>query len=184
MAKTIEKAPPEIVEVCQAMMAKYHGDLVAAGVTISLLLASDDKGPSVKLHGKSCCAVVGINGLRDRIEGKPDVTIIVANEWWRAAKPAERDAVLDHELYHLVVERGPDIPDHEEVEGSPGELRKFYRPSFKLDKIGRPQVKMRLHDWDLGGFAEIVQRHGEAAVERQAFRGVAKHYEQLLLEWG
>jgi hypothetical protein len=184
MAKTIAKAPPEVAEACQRMMEKWHPDLVAAGATVSLLWASNDKGPSVKLHGRPCCAVVWVNSLRDRIEGKRDATIEVSAEWWQAATPEERDSVMDHELYHLVPERGPDIPDHEEVEGSPGELRKVWRPSYKLDEVGRPALRLKLHDWDLGGFAEIVRRHGPAAIERQAFLGVAKAYEQVLLEWG
>lgn len=183
MATSFSKADPEACRIRDEIMAKHHPRLVGAGVTVSLVMASNDNGEAVKLHGYRCAAVVGCNSTKDRIEGKADATIAIDAQWWKHAKAAERAAVVDHELTHLLVERGPDRITKDPTE-IPEVFREIREPSYKTDDAGRPKLKLRLHDWQLGGFAEIVERHGDSAVEQQAFRDTAKRYEQLLLPWG
>src|ERR1019366_9477538 len=72
-----------------------------------------------------------------------------------------RLALLDHELTHLVLRCDED--------------------GLKHDDIGRPTFKIKQHDFDLGGFAEVVERHGEASVEALQFSRFETLYGQLML---
>ena len=47
------------------------------------------------------------------------------------------------------------------------------------DDAGRPKLKMRPHDFEVGGFFDIVQRNGSAAVEAQVIGEVGKKFIQL-----
>ena len=82
---------------------------------------------------------------------------------------AKKDALLDHELYHLEVQRN-----------------KHGKP--KLDCNRRPKLTMRLHDRQYGWFDEIAQRHGSASIECQQAMGLylagKQTYFQFALKMG
>jgi hypothetical protein len=97
------------------------------------------------LHGYPCAATIKLNNLKDRVQGKGDVTIEIDGESWKDRTEPQQRAILDHELYHLMVKR------------KNGEV--------VTDDIGRPKFELRPHNLVVGGFAEIVARHGEEALD-------------------
>lgn len=144
---------------------RFHSDLDVAGVTISTVFAfRDDDGPALKHHGWPARAIIKINPLDKRAEGLQDVTLLIDGHWWGRASPAERLALVDHELTHLV-------------------LRLDKEGKVKPDDCGRPKLKIRPHDWEFTGFAVVAQRHGQNSGELQHARKLADRFGQLLFPW-
>lgn len=171
MAATYRKAETEVTDVLNDILSEHYHALVEAGVTIEVLTAhasvdknDDPVGPALKLHGYPCAGIVKINSLKDRVAGCADARIIVDGDEWPAWNDTRRRSVLHHEAHHLDLVRGKE-----------GEV--------VTDDAGRPKLKMRLHSWQLGGFAVIAKQYGEQAFEVEGFREVAHEYRQLLLPW-
>ena len=85
----------------RAMMQKYHDDLVKAGVKVEILLASNDEGSAVKLHGWPCYATIKVMSYKDRVAGSADARMIIDLDKWPDLHPNQREALIDHELEHL-----------------------------------------------------------------------------------
>lgn len=161
-------ADDPIHAMLQEVLEEYHPELVDAGVTIGLYWATseDDESPALKHHGYPAAAVVKIKSdARDRLEGLPDATITIDKDRWDAKDDAWRRSLLDHELFHLQVQRDKD--DH-----------------VKLDDAGRPKLKMRSHDFEVGVFDAIVARHGAAGCDAQALDAAAHRLTQKTMPWG
>lgn len=164
---TLTKPKPDVDNLLAHVMSKFHGVLDAAGVTVGLLRATpnETEDHAVKLHGYACAAVVKITPYEKRVMGLPDAVITFDGVAWEGFSPAERIALFDHELNHL-------------------ELRFDKEGTLKTDDCGRPKLKMRLHDWELGGFAVVADRHKGAALEVQGFRAAHAAYYQQIFAWG
>lgn len=146
--KTYTPAPDEVHERVTALVSRYYPDLQAVQAKIDILfVTSDQVGSALKHHGYPCSATIRIVGLRDRSKGHGDAEIIIEADKYASLTPESRDALLDHELYHLEPVRD--------------KKTKF----FKIDSHGRPKFKLRLHDRQFGWFDTIATRHGEASVE-------------------
>ena len=163
---TLTKPKTEVTDLLADTARRFHAPLVEAGVTVGLLAAWPNEGEdcAVKLHGYPCAAVVKVTPYRQRVQGIEDAVITVDGELWQVMKEAERVALLDHELQHLEVALDRD-----------GRL--------KRDDWGRPKLKVRLHDWELGGFADVAVRHGAAAQEVRGFRDAHTRYHQAIFSW-
>lgn len=147
--KTYSSATTETAKILARLREKFHAHLDAAGVTIdALFVASDnpEKHP-LNLHGYPCDAIVRIIGLKDRAAGRADAEIVIAHNSWLTSSPAEREALLDHELTHLLLF---------DKDGAP-----------QTDTAGRPRLKMKKHDREFGWFDVIAKRHGPASGEVQ-----------------
>jgi hypothetical protein len=168
---TLDKAKPEVLTQFDGVLRRYHGELVEAGVRFELLMAharrdknGQPKGPAVKLHGWPCKAKVKINNVQDRIEGKADVTITLDGDRWQDWSADEQAAILSHEATHV-------------------ELKRDKGGFLMTDDAFRPALKMRPHDWELGGFAITAERFGQHAPEVIAARELADAYGQLLFDF-
>jgi hypothetical protein len=53
----------------------------------------------------------------------------------------------------------------------------------KKDCVGRPKLKMRLHDQQHGWFNEIAKRHGSASLECQQATRLFLHHKQTYFEF-
>lgn len=157
MATTYEVCPDEVLALMKDVLREHHKSLQDAAVTVLCMFADageDEEGrpvPAVKLHGVPCAATVRKTSARDRACGMADAVITIDKRIWYACEDPARRALLDHELEHLVVEF-----DEEGV--------------LRLDTSDRPVVKLRLHDWELHGFENVVERHGLAAIETLSLR--------------
>ncbi len=157
MAK-YEKAPVAVVTMMNDLLFTYKDEgyqaLIDAKVRIDLLMAfgNEDaegtKRPSIKVHGVPANGVARIVSYKDRVKGMGDAEIILDADWWETASDAERKALLDHELHHIVL--------HLDDDGQ-----------VQFDDCRRPKLKLRKHDFEIGVFNVIAARHGDASGERK-----------------
>jgi hypothetical protein len=149
--KTYSKCGDDVAQLVLALIKKHRPDLKKAEVTVDLLfVARTDEGPALTLHGYACAAVVRKLGVKDRSAGRADAEIVIDHAQWCTFEPDTRKALLHHELKHL------DLA-----------LDNKARP--KVDSAGRPVLKMRKHDHQIGWFMEVAQIYGRASIEvRQA----------------
>jgi hypothetical protein len=117
-------------------------------------------GPPLKLHGYSAAAIVKPTSEKQRAQGMADVTIVIDSEQWKDMNEETRIALMDHELEHL---------ERVTKNGEPAE-----------DDLGRPKLKNKLHDWQLGGFRCIAERHHKHALEVLNAMNFADEFGQLL----
>lgn len=164
--KTYSAASQDLASCIERMQQQHHADL--EDVAIGALFLFDDESPDHVLthQGYPCAAVVRITPLRQRALGVPDAVIVVDRAGWQSMKPAERDALIDHELQHLA-----------RVEDS-----KAGGPAF--DALNRPKLAMRRHDHQLGWFDVIAQRHGQASPEMRQAKQLLKVSQQLYFDFG
>lgn len=156
-----DQAPDDVRVRVDALIEKHYPDLKTVGVRLDLLqVSNEDAEPCLSLHGYDAAAIVRVIGKKDRVAGRGDAEIVV--DWATYEKLSEqaRDALLDHELYHL-------------------QVKKDKHGALKFDDHGRPVLKIRLHDWQLGWFDEIARRHGEHSLEVQCARALARQTGQL-----
>jgi len=149
---TYKKAGNDVKEMAQAILEEYesHEPLLSAGVRIDFMMAYPDYdeasgepiNDAIKQNGVKALALCRKIGLKDRTKGQGDAEILLDGDWWDDADEADKKALLDHELHHLV-------------------------PTKKLDDLGRPLLKLRRHDYQFGWFSIIAQRHGIHSQERK-----------------
>lgn len=157
MGKTYERADGEVLAMIAELIADHYPDLEKAGVTIDAMMAESDTGDAVTLHGSKCLAVVRIVGAKDRAKGMADAEITISREDWDFMERPAQMALLDHELYHIMVTK----------EGE---------DEHKTDSQGRPKLAMRPHTVEVGWFDVIAIRHGENSPEIiQARKLLTKH---------
>ncbi len=157
MPKEYSQCPTEVTSRAEALIKKFHPDLKAAEVTIDYIFVSSDAPAPLKLHGVRALAIVRIVSTKDRAKGQSDAEIQIDELAYDAMTPAKRDALLDHELEHLVVKRNQ-------------------QNEFAIDSNNRPKLKMRPHDVDVGWFETIAQRHKENSVELQQARWMQNNF--------
>ena len=172
MPVTYHLADRPTLDLLATVIRRYHHDLgpTEAGVTFAVLMAThrdkdgDPTGkPAVKHGGTPAAAVIRVNRLADRMQGMADLTILVDAERWDGLTAGQREALLDHEVEHVVLQR-------DKRSGA-----------VKRDDLGRPVVKLKPDEFALTAFGAVVERHGRDALEYQAVRAVAERFEQLLL---
>lgn len=161
MPKTYRECGQEVQDLGDRVLRQWHGNLIDAGLTINYLFVSDvDKDgeakPALKHAGYPAIATVRINSLKDRAEGKSDVTITIDSYRWDEMSEAERLAVLDHEATHVELKTDADT----------GNLIR--------DDLGRPRLMMRLHDHQAGWFHEVAERHGRHSAEQVQLMELSK----------
>lgn len=165
--KTYSNANDAVTVAIQRMREEYHDYL--AGVQIGALFifdSEDSSEPVLKHGGYPAWAYVRITPLRDRAAGMPDAMIVVDRACWMTLGPAAGDALMDHELTHL--ER---VVDKESGEGI-------------CDVLGRPKLKIRKHDHQMGWFDEVAQRHGEHSPEVHQAKALIAQTGQLYFDFG
>jgi hypothetical protein len=163
---TLKRAKQDVLDLVEDIKERYHGALVAAEVTVDVLMAhpGENDDHAVKLHGYPCAAVVKITPYQQRVMGVADAIITIDAATWHGLSDAEREALIDHELHHLEVQR--------DKEGA-----------VKSDDQGRPKLRMRLHDVQAGWFLDVVRRHKESSLEIKQARQVWDEFGQLLFPW-
>lgn len=149
--KSYDLCPPEVRERVQALLETYYSELREAEVTFDLIFASsDNEKPAICHRGMKVGACIRPTTLTERVAGRKDVEILINREYYNSLTDPEKDALIDHELYHLVVMREKDT-------------------SVAVDDHYRPKLRMRIHDYEFGWFDEVARRHGGASGEvRQA----------------
>jgi len=167
-------ADADTIDLINRTIDAYHPELASHEVIVAAQMCEPSEKEAVKagkegrvprplkLNGWPCHATVRKTTVQERIGGMADALITLDALHWRDLDDAGRIALLDHELTHLEIVR--------DKEGF-----------AKSDDAGRPVLKIRLHDWQIGGFREVAARHGQAAPEVVSFREVATAYKDQLM---
>lgn len=158
MATVYEKADAEVNDLVASIIKKHYPLLKEAGVTVQVLMASNDKAPPVMLHGRECYATIRSTKLKERVVGQKDTEMLIDQKKYDKLPPQSKAALIDHELQHI---------------GLTG----------KFDDIGRPKISMRHHDWEIAGFKVIAERHGDFAIEVQQANTFKLTFGQCLFEF-
>ena len=157
-------ANEEVNLTIQKVMQENHGDLHAAGVTITALIARSEEGPALKVGGKEALGCIRVTKLTERTLGLGDALMILDGESMIAWSSKRLQAVIDHELRHLMLAKNKRT----------GEIQ--------LDDEGRPKLRIRPHDFEFGWFARTAELYGEESYEvSQAREIVAAQFVQNFL---
>jgi hypothetical protein len=170
---TYVSAPDAVTGVVWTAIKNWHHELTEAGVRVAVLLAygrrdeetNEITSPAISHGGYPALGLCRINGLRDRVEGKADATLIFDGDQWPGLSDARQLSLADHECQHL-------------------ELVRDDEGNVKLDDACRPRLKIRKHDLVVGGFTKIVERHGGEANEAVALVQCQQMLQPLFAEWG
>ena len=163
---TYSKAPAEIIILAAEIIGSVedHTPLIDT-VRIDWVFAhgdQDDEGNvinhALKHHGLRALGVCRVVNLKDRAKGMGDVEVCIDADWWAEADDAQQRALLDHELTHI-------------------------RVMNDVDALRRPKIKMRKHDFEVGWFASVAQRHGDASGEIQQAKQVVAQFGQQFFPW-
>lgn len=163
MPTTYTQAGDNIEAQMRRVMAKYHGRLTDVEANVGVLIAFNPDGDAVKLNGYPCAATVRIVSLKDRAAGMPDAQIVLDQNTWDGLDQAERDALFDHEIEHLQT-----VPN-----------KKTNQP--KRDDLGRPKLRMKKHDAQVGIFKNVIERNGPKALDAQIAKDFITEFGQLLM---
>ena len=164
--KTYSRAP-DVTTIIEGMQIEHHLEL--DNVTVAALFVYDDEESSEQVlshQGYPAAAVCRITPLRERAQGLADASITVDRAVWMRLSPRQRNALIDHELTHLV--RVIDEEDEQPV----------------FDSLSRPKLAMRRHDHQFGWFDEIAQRHGDASPEVRQATQLMESSGQLYFDFG
>ena len=157
-------ANEEVNLTIQKVMKENHGDLHAAGVTITALIARSEEGPAIKVRGSEAAGSIRITKLTERTCGLGDALMILDGESMIAWSSKRLQAVIDHELRHLMLAKSKKT----------GQIQ--------LDDEGRPKLRIRPHDFEFGWFARTAELYGEESYEvSQAREIVAAQFVQNFL---
>lgn len=157
-------ANEEINLTIQKVMKENHQELFNEGVTITALIARSENGPAITVRGCEAAGCIRITKLAERTLGLGDAVMILDGERLDAWTSKRLQAVIDHELRHLVVARSKKT----------GEVQR--------DDQDRPKLKIRPHDFEFGWFARTAELYGEDSYEvSQAREIVSAQFVQLLL---
>jgi predicted metallopeptidase len=149
MAQANYRPAPEVKEIAEDLIQKYHQHLLDFSVKLEYVFV--DKTPKSKgreVWG-TCRKVSSLNAfLANAQEGTdPFFVIVISEPIWDILPPSSKVALVDHELCHAWAEAS----QKEETDGS------------------EDVVKLSIRPHDLEEFACIVRRHGLWREDVEAF---------------
>jgi hypothetical protein len=158
MARRYEQAPKTTRTHVDRALSRYHPHLKAAEVTLNVLHAygprDEETGtltaPAIEARGQKALACIKVTNLKDRAAGLADAVLMIDGDDCGEWDDEKWDAIVDHELMHL------DLQD-------------------STDDLGRPKIKTRHHDYEVGGFWGVGERHKQASVEVQSIQSIGSN---------
>jgi hypothetical protein len=149
-----------------------HKPILDAKVRIDFVFAYPDLdenampvNDAIKRHGVKALGLCKVIPCDRRAKGEADAEIKLDGKHWESVDVPEQEALLDHELNYIsVCEEGKDVTG---------------RTVFKQDSNGRPKLRMRKHDVEVGWFGIIASRHGAHSQERIQAASIMENHGQL-----
>ena len=144
-----ERGDKDTHKLVQKVMKQWHRELFDEKVTIDVVVAHTDKGQTAIPIGRGlfALATIRIIGLKDRSMGRADAEMMIDADTLRDSHELRLEALIDHELTHLVLHRSK-------------------KTNLVLrDDQDRPRLKIRYHDHEFGWFDAPVRHYGAHAVE-------------------
>lgn len=165
---TFERCDKSVEDLAKNLINQFesHKPLAAFEVKIDYVVARadvDDKGrqlnDALTKNGVKALGIARKTSLKDRALGRGDAEISLDGDWWKDASGEEQAALLDHELHHISVKTDN-------------------MGNVKYDALGRPQIKLRKHDVEVGFFNIIAERHGIHSQERIQAKSIMDKFGQ------
>lgn len=158
--KRFDKAVGVVLLAIEDVMLQYHSRLleptIAKSVTVETYLVygprnkdGDQTGPAIQVRGKEAYACIRITKLEERVAGRCDAVMWIDGDNWKSWPERTLRAIIDHELTHLEIAEDPKT----------GEIQ--------IDDAGRVKLRMRQHDFEVGWFDEVAERHPNYSIEVQ-----------------
>jgi len=149
---TVFTADKDTTALAHSVRDEYHPHLKNIDAMVLFSMARiDDRtgetaGPALRAYGAPTPGIAKICNPQERAITKKEILLKIDAAEWDAMTPDQRVALLDHLWSHI-----------ELVRDSQG------RPRYGTD--GRIRLTKRQHDWRIGGFNSVLERHGEAAID-------------------
>lgn len=153
---TYQKCDKEVRTTANEIIDKYesHAPLRDMKVNIDFVFAFCDRddegnplGHAIVKNGFRCLGVTKLISVKDRAAGRGDAEILLDGDWWNeTSTEAQQRGVLDHELHHLSLKKS--------------------KGQYVHDCLGRPVMKLRKHDVEIGWFGLIAERNGADSQEQ------------------
>lgn len=166
---TFQRCDKSVEELAKWLIDKFesHKPLKAVGIKIDYVFAKgdvDEEGAqtnwALTKNGVRCLGIARKIPLKDRALGRGDAEIAIDADHWADASKEEQAALLDHELHHITVKA-------DKV------------GNIQYDDLGRPKIKLRKHDVEVGFFNIIAERHGIASQERIQAKAIMDRFGQF-----
>lgn len=153
---TYKKADAEVRKLATEILNQFesHKPLIDAKVNIDYVFAYGERdddgiliGDALTKNGSRALGITRKMSLKDRAMGRGDAEISLDGDWWTETAGEEMQrALLDHELHHVAL--------------------KTTKGQFNYDALGRPVLRLRKHDVEIGWFSLIASRHGKHSLEQ------------------
>lgn len=159
---TFERADKSVEQLAKELIAKYetHQPLSVAEPKIDFVFAFGDVNDegvqlndALKKNGVKALGICKIVSLKERALDRGDAEISLDGDWWKQATEDQQAALLDHELHHITIKCDK-------------------AGNIQHDDLGRPQIKLRKHDVEVGWFRCIAERHGAASMEQMQAKAI------------
>lgn len=155
------------------VMEKHHHPLKEAALNLTVIVAhgprdqnGDQCGPALTHGGYEAMATIKIVSLKDRsLPGMGDAILTLDGDRYDELSEQTFEALIDHELFHLIL-----VVDKD--------------GAIVRDDLGRPKLRMRKHDIQIGGFSQIIQKHKQHALEATQVNEAFQTWVQPAFNWG
>lgn len=146
---------PEVAEIAEGLIAKYHQHLIDYSVRIRFIFVDKTPNSQGKEVWGTCRKISGLNAYLEgeNPEGDPFFVITISKDIWDILPPDKKLALVDHELCHAWAE----VKQQKEEAESDSDL-----------ETDNP-VKLSVKPHDLEEFSCIVRRHGFWREDIEAF---------------
>lgn len=156
--KRFDKATGVLLHTVENVLTRYHSRLleptIAKSVSVETFLVygprnndNDQTGPAIQVRGKEAYACIRITKLEERVAGRCDAVMWIDGDRWKEWPEKTLLAIIDHELTHLEISE----------DTKTGEIQ--------FDDSGRVKLRMRQHDFEVGWFDEVAERHATDSIE-------------------
>ncbi len=164
--KRFDKVTGSLLETIQRTQQIYHSRMLEPTIAMSVAVESflvygprnkdgDQTGPAISIQGRDAYACIRISKLEERVAGRGDAIMWIDGDNVRQWEEETLVAIIDHELTHLELATDPKTEQ------------------IQLDDSGRVKLKMRQHDFQVGWFDEVAERHAAASIEVQQATALA-----------
>lgn len=146
---------PEVAEIAEGLIAKYHQHLIDYSVRIRYIFVDKTPNSQGKEVWGTCRKISGLNAYLEgeNPDGDPFFVITISKDIWDILPPDKKLALVDHELCHAWAE----VKQQKEEAESDSDL-----------ETDNP-VKLSVKPHDLEEFSCIVRRHGFWREDIEAF---------------
>lgn len=160
MPNSFQRATENFEAFARDLVEKNHVELYEVDVKIDYVFTFRDpeaEAPAIMVRGHRVLGQARINPLKHRVLGLGDCEVLLDGDAWQDMPVETQKALVDHELEHFEVKRHPKTG------------------AFLYDDAGRPQMKLRDHDYEFGFFGNIARRYGANSIEVQNLRRMFLH---------